>query len=197
MNILVVEDEVVVADHLCDCLVSQGFTCADPALNYRMAVSTLESTEIDLAIIDIHLGGALTGIDIARYINESKRMPFLFLTVYADSATITEAKETFPSGYLIKPYKPIELKPAIEIAYNNFYRKDGEESEDEILRLSASERKIVQLIAQNQPSRIIADSLSVSLSTIKNHRHNICEKLGLPSTNNSLLAWALTRKDKL
>jgi len=56
---------------------------------------------------------------------------------------------------------------------------------------TATESKILQLIAQQKKSKEIAKILFVSEKTIRNHRYNIKKKLDMPKENNSLLKWAL------
>lgn len=56
---------------------------------------------------------------------------------------------------------------------------------------TATESKILQLIAQQKKSKEIAKILFVSEKTIRNHRYNIKKKLDLPKENNSLLKWAI------
>ena len=56
---------------------------------------------------------------------------------------------------------------------------------------TATESKILQLIAQQKKSKEIAKILFVSEKTVRNHRYNIKKKLDLPKENNSLLKWAL------
>ena len=58
-------------------------------------------------------------------------------------------------------------------------------------KLTATESRVLQLIAQQKKSKEIAEILFVSEKTIRNHRYNIKKKLDLPKENNSLLKWAI------
>jgi DNA-binding CsgD family transcriptional regulator len=58
-------------------------------------------------------------------------------------------------------------------------------------KLTATETKVLQLIAEQKKSKEIAEILFVSEKTIRNHRYNIKKKLDLPKENNSLLKWAI------
>jgi DNA-binding CsgD family transcriptional regulator len=58
-------------------------------------------------------------------------------------------------------------------------------------KLTATESKVLQLIAEQKKSKEIAVILFVSEKTIRNHRYNIKKKLDLPKENNSLLKWAI------
>lgn len=56
-------------------------------------------------------------------------------------------------------------------------------------KLSKAEKTILMFIAEYKTTNDIASELNLSTKTIKNHRHNICEKLNLPQVNNALLAF--------
>ncbi|NQW78960.1 MAG: helix-turn-helix transcriptional regulator [Chitinophagaceae bacterium] len=58
-------------------------------------------------------------------------------------------------------------------------------------KLTATESRVLQLIAEQKKSKEIAELLFVSEKTIRNHRYNIKKKLDLPKENNSLLKWAI------
>ena len=58
-------------------------------------------------------------------------------------------------------------------------------------KLTATETKVLQLIAEQKKSKEIAAILFVSEKTVRNHRYNIKKKLDLPNENNSLLKWAI------
>jgi DNA-binding CsgD family transcriptional regulator len=58
-------------------------------------------------------------------------------------------------------------------------------------KFTATESRILGLIAEQKKSKEIAVILFVSEKTIRNHRYNIKKKLDLPKENNSLLKWAI------
>ena len=63
-------------------------------------------------------------------------------------------------------------------------------------KLTATETKVLQLIAEQKKSKEIADLLFIAEKTVRNHRYNIIKKLNLPNDNNSLLKWAITHFNK-
>ena len=79
-KVLVVEDEIIIADNICDSLIDLGYEVTEPAINYTEAILIIEKEKPDIAILDIHLSGKKTGIDIAKKINENYNFPFIFLT---------------------------------------------------------------------------------------------------------------------
>ena len=123
IKILVVEDEIIIADNICDMLKELGYQVLEPALNFTEAIETIENEKPDIAILDIQLSGKKTGIDLAKIIVEKYRFPFIFLTSNADLATLNEAKKVTPSAYLVKPFPKREIYLSLEVALYNHAQK--------------------------------------------------------------------------
>lgn len=133
VKILVVEDEIIIADNICDALNDLGYHALEPAINFTEAIATIEADAPDIVILDIHLSGKKTGIDLAKKIRETYNFPFIFLTSNSDAFTINQAKEVMPPAYLIKPFSKEELFSSIEIALHNFSKKIGDVVEDNLI----------------------------------------------------------------
>jgi DNA-binding LytR/AlgR family response regulator len=69
------------------------------------------------------LAGEMTGIEASTVIKEKYNIPVVFLTAYADEKTISKAKITDPYGYIIKPFKEIDLRTSIEMALYKFQKE--------------------------------------------------------------------------
>ena len=76
-----------------------------------------------LVMMDIGLEGEIDGIVAAKRILDSYGIPVVFVTAYADSATIDRAKHASPYGYLVKPFEDRELQTAVELAV---YKSDAD-----------------------------------------------------------------------
>lgn len=127
-KVLIVEDEILIADNIKRYLVLKGYIVTGIAISYNEAVQLFEATQPDIVLLDIRLNGFKNGIDVAHYIkNHSSPIPFLFLTSQMDPRNIDEAKKTFPSGYLSKPIQQESLCATIEITLYNFYSKDEDD----------------------------------------------------------------------
>lgn len=133
VKILVVEDEMIIADNICDTLEDLGYETIEPAINYTEAIKKIEEEKPDIAILDIQLSGRKTGIDIAKKIRDSYNFPFIFLTSNSDTYTVNQAKEVMPPAYLVKPFSKDELYTSIEIALHNFSKKIGEVNSDNLI----------------------------------------------------------------
>ena len=123
-KILVVEDEIIIADDIVRSLRSNNYNTLEPALSYRQAIESITNEKPAIALIDINLAGVKDGIDLATTINEQYHFPFIFLTSNSDSKTVERAKQTKPSAYLLKPFTKQDLYASLEIALHNFYNKE-------------------------------------------------------------------------
>lgn len=120
IKILVVEDEVIIADNICDILEELGYEALFPVISYAQAVESLERNQPDMVLLDIQLSGSKDGIDLAWKIKEDYDIPFIFLTSNADKITIDRAKQVSPPAYLVKPFNKDDLYSSIEIAFFNY-----------------------------------------------------------------------------
>jgi DNA-binding response OmpR family regulator len=113
-NILIVEDESIVAMEIEEYLMDEGYRvekiCADAAC----AFETATTREVDLILMDISLIES-NGIEASKRIKAVKDLPIIFLTSYIDIATIDNAIETEPVAYLTKPFNQRELLASIKI----------------------------------------------------------------------------------
>ncbi|WP_320814222.1 response regulator [Flavobacterium sp.] len=118
-KILIVEDELLIAHHIKQIIEKENFECVGIAIGYNEAFKIIKEKEIDLILLDVNLFGNETGIDIAKELNKSYKIPFVYLTSYSDDATLKLLKETLPMAYLSKPINSINLITTIEIVCNN------------------------------------------------------------------------------
>lgn len=134
IQVLIVEDEFIIADYIQDCLLNLGYDVAGICSSYDEAVTALQNYQPDIAIIDITIKGEKNGIDIANHISQSLDIPFIFASSHGDKGTIDKAKQTRPAAYLIKPFTEEDLYAAIETALINFSnQKIKAEQEEEII----------------------------------------------------------------
>ena len=121
VTLLIVEDEVLIAENLKYTLEDLGFAVSGVAGNAGEAAKALADQQPDLVLLDINLGTqspASNGLAVARQLNQD-HIPFIFLTAYSDRDTIIQATQLRPSGYLIKPVNPATLFAAVQTAIQN------------------------------------------------------------------------------
>lgn len=120
MNILIVEDDYIIAKHLQYLLNGFGYEAKDIASDYTMATEMLSNKVFHLAILDINLNGYQTGIDLADHIRENYQIPFLFLSSHEDIAVINAALQSAPHAFLQKPFQKITVYTAVKLALKNY-----------------------------------------------------------------------------
>ena len=129
-RILLVEDENIVALEIQDLLQILGHDIVGVVSSGEEAIARASETRPDLALMDIRLKGSIDGIEAAERIRAHLDIPVVYLTAYADEATMQRAKLTQPFGYLIKPFEQRELHTAVEIAlYKHWMEQRLKESE--------------------------------------------------------------------
>lgn len=196
VRILVVEDEPLIADDIANQLRINDFEISGIAYDYEDAVYELKFNAPDGVVLDINLGSGKTGVDIAEVINEKYDLPFIFLTSYADKETLERAKRTEPLGYVVKPFDERNLIATLEIALYNFSQKQKntqpalnlDKINARILSpLTEREFAVLQQIYEGKNNQQMADSLFVSINTIKTQINSIYLKMEANSRS-SLLA---------
>lgn len=129
IKILVVEDELIIALNICDYLREIGYKVVKHVTTYEKAIDCLNFNKPDIAILDIKIKGEKTGIDIAKYIHDNRKIPFIFLTSITDKSTLKSAISYNPSAYLVKPFSREDLFTSIELALHNFHPSLDSKSE--------------------------------------------------------------------
>ena len=175
LNILIVENESLVALEMSQTIQEFGYPIVEYATNSDMAKEILVQEHINLILMDINLGKSIDGIDLYKSLEIDT--PIIYLTAYKDDTTISKAIETNPLGYLIKPINSDELNILLKLAKYKLstqnqkielgegYYFDIKEnklfSNDIFIHLGAKELKLLKLL-------ILAKDNFVSYYTIEN-----------------------------
>jgi DNA-binding LytR/AlgR family response regulator len=125
VKILIVEDELIIAEDVKNMLTHMGYDVIDVAMDYEEAITILEAKKPDLILLDVNLNSHKDGIDLAELINEKHKIPFIFTTSYSDTLTLNRAKNTHPINYLVKPFKKEQLFSTIEMALYSLSQENG------------------------------------------------------------------------
>lgn len=113
---MLVEDEFIIATDIKERLENLGYNVCALIDTGEAVLAKVQTLLPDLVLMDISLKGQMDGIETAMVLNESARLPVVYLTAYASEDIIERAKSTEPLGYIIKPFKDRELRAVIEIA---------------------------------------------------------------------------------
>lgn len=123
INVLVVEDESIVSKDIQNSLIKLGYSIVGAASSGEKAIELARNLTPDVILMDIMLKGDMNGIEASEIIRKELKIPIIFLTAYADSATFSKAKLIEPYGYIIKPFKEIDLHTSIEIAIYKYSKE--------------------------------------------------------------------------
>ena len=114
-RILIVEDELLVAENIKELLISDGYTIAGICSSGEEAIEFFEKMNPDLILMDIRLSGKLDGIQTAEAIHRDlKRVPILFISAYGEE--MIEEISTFdfgPFDLITKPYDKLQISQCI------------------------------------------------------------------------------------
>lgn len=116
VRVLIVEDDLVEKTHLSILLNELGYVVLGEADNALDALVAFAKTQPDLVMLDIHLKGEASGVDVAHKLREISDVPVLFLTSFGTREMFEEARQTAPNAYLTKPIDPLTLESHIELA---------------------------------------------------------------------------------
>jgi DNA-binding NarL/FixJ family response regulator len=179
LRILIVEDEVIIAEALQEMLFQLGYANIQRCKTQEHAESVIHEGEIGLAILDINLAGNHEGI-ILGHLCKKKNIPFFFLSSYSDRKTLFEATQAKPGNYVIKPFSPEEILVAIELTLMHSQKKDKTKLQKatEVYGLSDREAEILDHIVARLSNQEIGEKLFLSLNTVKYHLRHIYAKMG-------------------
>jgi len=190
ISIAIVEDIDEVRQALHDFIVlTPEFYVAGIFKTAEGAVLEIPFLKPDIVIMDINLPG-ISGIECIRQLKHKiPHTQFMMFTVYEDDANVFEALKAGASGYLLKNTGMTQITDALKDLHNggspmsvNIARKlvsvyhkqqNGSASHE----LSGRENEILQLLSKGLLYKEIADKLSISVNTVRQHIHNIYEKL--------------------
>ncbi|MBU0734395.1 MAG: response regulator transcription factor [Pseudomonadota bacterium] len=196
IRIVIADDHTIVRQGLARLLEDQpNLDVVGEATNGRMALEKALELEPDIIIMDIAMP-LMNGIEAAKRIRkELPKTKVLILSMYSNEHHIHDLLETGVSGYLLKDSSGRDIINAIQAAMKDetflspsiskkvvdsyLSPRKSSSREERFKQLSNREREVFQLIAEGHSTRQIADMLYVSMSTVKSHKGNIMEKLGI------------------
>ncbi len=178
----------------------RGVEVIAEASNGREALQLIKELQPDIVLLDIAMS-ELNGLDVTEQINkENISISIIILSMYANEEYVIQALKAGASGYLLKDSAPTELELAINavvkgevylspsISKNlvtDYLRRISEglpeqhDNDNIFARLTSRQREILQLIAEGNSTKEIANKLHISIKTIETHRSQIMERLNI------------------
>lgn len=180
--------------------------------NGEDALRIIREKKPHIAILDIEMPG-ITGFEVAKRVqNEGISIDIIFLTMYKDESLFNKAMDIGVKGYVLKENTVSEilrcidsvlagkhyLSPEIsDFLINRNHKLASPATDKEGLHLlTPAEKNILKLLATMKTNQEMAEQLSVSIKTVQNHRHNICNKLDISGTH-ALLKFAMEHSEQL
>ena len=115
-TVLIVEDELLIADEIARALRRLGHAPLDPVATSDEALDVLARSPVELVLMDINIDGDTDGIATALLVRRQFAVPVVFLTAQSDTATFNRAKLARPYGYILKPFTDDTLRTQVELA---------------------------------------------------------------------------------
>ena len=213
IRIVVADDHPVVRQGLRQALEArEGFTVVAEAGDGRTALARVQAELPDVAIVDIDMP-EMDGLAVARGIRDlALPVAIVFLTVHREEDLFQEALDAGAKGYVLKDCATSDVVAAVEaVVAGQHYTSPamttylfGRRGRAKALRsekpaldtLTATERRVLRMIADYKTSKEIADELCVSHRTVETHRNNICTKLDLHGSH-VLMKFALKHRSEI
>src|SRR5690554_1293 len=205
-SIVIADDHPLLLKGLSDFLAEKGYNLIGSGKDGREAYNLIMQKRPEIAILDIQMP-IMSGIEIAqkcRSLNTGTKI--VLITLHKEKELYQKAKELNIFGYILKEFALEEIERCIQTVKTGgtFFSEKLMEligisfnDDNELHKLTPSEKKILKLIAKDKTNKEIASLLFISYRTVEKHRSNIITKLDLEPKTNSLLIWAKENHDKL
>jgi response regulator NasT len=142
-RVLIAEDEALIRMDLAEMLGEQGYDVVGQAADGARAVELAEELRPDLVILDVKMP-VLDGISAAERIAGRRIAPVVILTAFSQRELVERARDAGAMAYLVKPFAPNDLVPAIEMAVSRFTELQALEQEVAGLQDRLETRKVVE-----------------------------------------------------
>lgn len=143
MRVLIAEDETIIRLDVRALLEKAGHEVVAEARDGVEAVELAAAHAPDLVVMDVHMPH-MDGIDAARAITAARPVPIVMLTAYAEGDLVARASEAGAFGYLVKPFREVDLLPAIDTARARFDELAALREEAASLQEALASRKAVE-----------------------------------------------------
>jgi DNA-binding LytR/AlgR family response regulator len=126
-RILIVEDELNIAENIQEILELLGYSNIDIANSANQAIKIVKKYRPDIIFMDIKLKGDTDGIELGEIIKLMVDAPIVYVTSYSDPTIIERAKRINPAGFIVKPFNTNDIHAIVEIVLYNKRTKPSSE----------------------------------------------------------------------
>jgi DNA-binding NarL/FixJ family response regulator len=218
-RVLIVEDEVIVAESLRRNLEASGYEVIGHAMDGREAINLARLQHPDVVLMDVVLRGGTNGIEAARSIQRLVDTAIVYVTGHSNEALVSDAVRSGAFGYVLKPFQARQITSSITIALQRrsdvraleerarleqetppanasaggvsiSHRNDQAMAAIQSLSVTPREREVIQGPVRHRRVARVADVLGISVHTARNHLKSVFRKLNLHSQD-ELLGYLL------
>lgn len=166
-KIMIVEDEVIIADLLQNLLRRNRYDVMGIVSTGAEAIRQVPVDRPDLILMDILLIGDMDGIEAAQTIMEQFFIPIIYLTAHADEETIQRAARTASYGYIIKPFNEATIHATIEMALSKHRLEVELRRRNEELQNLTEHMESIREEERKNISREVHDYLGQALTALR------------------------------
>ncbi len=201
VKILIADDHTLIRAGIRQLLKNMsGFEVVGEASNGRETLLKIKELSPDVVLLDIAMT-ELNGLEVAERVRkEFENVCIIILSMYSNEEYVLQALKVGAHGYLLKDSAPNELEIAINavtqgktylspaisktLVSDYLIRISGSPVEEKdknniFVKLTSRQREILQLIAEGNSTKDIAEKLFLSVKTVETHRMKIMERLGI------------------
>lgn len=127
-RILIVEDDINIAENIEEILQLLGYVNIDLANSANQAIKIVKKYRPDIIFMDIKLKGDKDGIELGEILKQMVDAPLVYVTSYSDPTIIERAKRVNPAGFIVKPFNTNDIHAIVEIVLYNRRSKPTSET---------------------------------------------------------------------
>jgi AmiR/NasT family two-component response regulator len=142
LKVLIADDDPIIRLDLKQMLENLEYEVVAEAGDGQQAVEAARESRPDICILDVKMP-VMDGIEAVSIITEESIAPTILLTAYSDRELVDRAKDAGVFAYLVKPFKPSDLPPAIEVARSRYEQNAQLNKEVTSLEEKLESRKLI------------------------------------------------------
>lgn len=172
-KILVLEDQFAMTDNIKSVLELKGYEVINKLSRLEDAIYILDKICVDLVMIDIGFKDNLLSKELVHHMNQTYKVPFIYITSYQSNKTLTKVLQTNTEGFIVKPFNSLDIVSVVDFSFKEFnFIKSNDvlinkvEKNNQIpYRIS----KVIKYIDDNIKERIEIDTLASITKWHKQH----------------------------
>jgi two-component system response regulator HydG len=159
-KILIVEDQFIEADNLRSILRKAGYIVCKIARSVPEAQQIIDEEKPDLILLDIHLKGNLTGIDLAKTLKD-RNIAFVYLSANSNKQILDAAKATKPYGFLVKPFREKDVLVMLDVAWYLHSQNQGLSGKAKISTMNSAGADFKEIIGTSVGMAEVLDNVKI------------------------------------